>query len=1099
MKAGLTSRPSNRAENNKNNNSLFIQPSSSASDHPISDQSLTEDDRRNQSPLDPIVRIGSVQAPSAKSVERIITIPIDITKLDDGITSITGFNIKIHYDSSALNLIEDEEEALEILDDNIPLRHVISQLSESAAGWLVDEATEESGEGASKLTAVSGRLTETATGGIVHIAGAGSVGLSVDDAEAISASNPLHLGSLVVRVPAGTLDQSIDLDLRLDEVLITGSTKDQISATLTTTEVIDGVLTLQSQTSTTDTTPPSVRLTHSTLKMSATSTVTAILSEGSEDFSADDLIATGGAISDFTRISPTEYTALFTPTPQSSVNGSVTIEPAAFSDSAGNWNTEGELVTITVNTSNPWVSLTTTDNKLTAGETALIRATLSELSEDFGEDDLEISGGVLSDFTKVDELNYTALFTPAANSTNDGVISVAIGAFTDLENNSNITASAISMGVETTIPSVDLTASGLGSDTMLTVGESATISAQLSERSLTLTEDDLIVSGGELSDFQAISTSLYTATFTPSDNSTTHGIVQVKAGTFSDLAGNDNAADTTLTIPVETTVPSVAFTTTADSLNAGETATITVTLSEESPDFSQDSLLVSGGVLSQLQASSATSYTGTFTPTAESTADGQLSIAAGQVSDLAGNTSTEDAVIKLTVETTVPTISFSSSDDTLTAGDEATITATLSEPIASFSADDLQISGGQISNFGKATSSFNKISDSEYSFNTFSDTEYTFVLTPTPESTDNAVVFLDANTLTDAAGNTNNTSADIEMTVETTIPTVTLSCSDPILTIGESTLIEADLSEPSFDFTLDDINVSGGSLADFKVVNASQYTAMFTPFANTTTTSSAVVAPGNFSDAAGNQNTLGESPMLTIDTKAPELVLSSSLATLGIGESTQIQFTLSEPSSDFSLDNVSVTGGTLSDLSGSGTTYEATFTPMTNVTTTATLKVLEQQFSDLHGNGNLATEIIMIDIDTLTEPATIPNRPRHRQWDHPDLGTSSTIALTDLVTGAAQRQSARDIIRYLDDAVASLFQGTAPTQQQADIDGDGQFHPFTDGMLLSLYATSADLDISDSQQLIYTPGTWEDSVETGVPIVKSLIETSFGTFQNTAD
>ena len=91
---------------------------------------------------------------------------------------------------------------------------------------------------------MSGRLTETATGGIVHIAGAGSVGLSVDDAEAISAYNPLHLGSLVVRVPAGTLDQSIDLDLRLDEVLITGSTQDQISATLTTTEVIDGVLTL---------------------------------------------------------------------------------------------------------------------------------------------------------------------------------------------------------------------------------------------------------------------------------------------------------------------------------------------------------------------------------------------------------------------------------------------------------------------------------------------------------------------------------------------------------------------------------------------------------------------------------------------------------------------------------------------------------------------------------------------------------------------------------------------------------------------------------------------------------------------------------------
>ena len=112
------------------------------------------------------------------------------------------------------------------------------------------------------------------------------------------------------------------------------------------------------------------------------------------------------------------------------------------------------------------------------------------------------------------------------------------------------------MGVETTVPSVELKASGLGSDAMLTVGESATVSVQLSERSLTLTEEDLIVSGGELSDFKAISTSLYTATFTPSSNSTTHGMVQVNAGSFTDLAGNDNATDTILSIPVETTVPS---------------------------------------------------------------------------------------------------------------------------------------------------------------------------------------------------------------------------------------------------------------------------------------------------------------------------------------------------------------------------------------------------------------------------------------------------------------------------------------------------------------------------------------------------------------
>ena len=106
--------------------------------------------------------------------------------------------------------------------------------------------------------------------------------------------------------------------------------------------------------------------------------------------------------------------------------------------------------------------------------------------------------------------------------------------------------------------------------------------------------------------------------------------------------------------------------------------------------------------------------------------------------------------------------------------------------------------------------------------------------------------------------------------------------------------------------------------------------------------------------------------------------------------------------------------------------------------------------------------------------------------------------VSDLVTGTAQRQSAEDILTYLDDTVAGLFRGVAPSLEEADIDGDGQLHPFTDGMVLSLYATSAALDVSDSQQLIYVPGAWEDSLETGVPIVKSLLESSFGTFQNTA-
>ena len=88
--------------------------------------------------------------------------------------------------------------------------------------------------------------------------------------------------------------------------------------------------------------------------------------------------------------------------------------------------------------------------------------------------------------------------------------------------------------------------------------------------------------------------------------------------------------------------------------------------------------------------------------------------------------------------------------------------------------------------------------------------------------------------------------------------------------------------------------------------------------------------------------------------------------------------------------------------------------------------------------------------------------------------------VSDLVTGTAQRQSAEDILTYLDDTVTGLFRGVAPSPEEADIDGDGQLHPFTDGMVLSLDATSAALDVSDTQQLIDAPGTWEDSHETEV-------------------
>ena len=89
----------------------------------------------------------------------------------------------------------------------------------------------------------------------------------------------------------------------------------------------------------------------------------------------------------------------------------------------------------------------------------------------------------------------------------------------------------------------------------ITSGGAATITFALSESSTDFVASDITVSGGSISNFSGSGTT-YTATFTPTANSTTNGVISVASGTFSDAAGNFNAdgsdANNTATIAVNT-------------------------------------------------------------------------------------------------------------------------------------------------------------------------------------------------------------------------------------------------------------------------------------------------------------------------------------------------------------------------------------------------------------------------------------------------------------------------------------------------------------------------------------------------------------------
>ena len=177
---------------------------------------------------------------------------------------------------------------------------------------------------------------------------------------------------------------------------------------------------------------------------------------------------------------------------------------------------------------------------------------------------------------------------------------------------------------------------------------------------------------------------------------------------------------------------------------------------------------------------------------------------------------------------------------------------------------------------------------------------------------------------------------------EIVVPTITISTDDTSLTLGETAKITFRLSQDSTDFEAEDVSVSGGDLSGFEAISATDYTAVFTPDANSTENGTLVVAAGRFSNSSGTTNNSRVAQSIRVDTRdliSPVLEISASDDQLLVDETATIRFTLSEASSDFTAQDVAVSGGTLSDFSGSGTEYSASFTPLENSTADGVITV----------------------------------------------------------------------------------------------------------------------------------------------------------------
>ncbi|MEJ2767065.1 Ig-like domain-containing protein, partial [Photobacterium sp. MCCC 1A19761] len=447
------------------------------------------------------------------------------------------------------------------------------------------------------------------------------------------------------------------------------------------------------------------------------------------------------------------------------------------------------------------------------------------------------------------------------------------------------------------------------SDTALKAGETATITIELSEASSDFNAGGITVTGGSLSGFTANSGTNYTATFTPSADSETNATLDINAGVFTDAAGNSNAAATQLSINVDTQKPSghsVAFGDTLYSDAEKGSASFSFRGAETNAAFSYTISSNGGGTVS----GSGTTASATHQVSGidlSNLNDGELTLSV-VLTDTAGNAASE-VTANSALDTTVPSGHSVALNDTSYNGSEAgsaSFTFSGAEIGANYSYVLSSSNGGaDVTGSGEISGISETVSLGDISG--LNDGDLTLSVTVTDDAGNAATPVLDTASLDKAQ------------------PTVTtFSASDTALKAGETATITIELSEASSDFNAGGITVTGGSLSGFTANSGTNYTATFTPSADSETNATLDINAGVFTDAAGNSNAAATQLSINVDTQKPSghsVAFGDTLYSDAEKGSASFSFRGAETNAAFSYTISSNGGGT---VSGSGTTASAT-------------------------------------------------------------------------------------------------------------------------------------------------------------------------------
>ena len=722
-----------------------------------------------------------------------------------------------------------------------------------------------------------------------------------------------------------------------------------------------------------DTTAPTADLSSSITDGSTTNAasfpITLTFSESIGGLSLDDLVITNGSASN---LSGSGASYSFDVTPAADGVVSVAFGGSVVSDVAGNANSAASSFSLTSDRTAPGTPTVTSPiaEVLTNAEFINVDGTADagstvRLHRDNNNDGAVDSGDTLLtiQILGVAETSYSL----AGGLASDSVNALLVSAIDDFGNASSAVAVS-NVTQDSTNPAPSIAFGVTGPTNSLSIPVTVTFSEDVTG----FDASDVSVGNGTLSDFLSVSAT--TATFNVAPAADGAVTIDIGAAAATDGAGNSSTAATQASITSDTVIPTANFSPIFSGPTNSSPITVTLTFSESVTGLDIVNIGATNGSVSDLTGSGA-EYTFQLTPTADGTVS--VLLAGNATSDAAGNFN-DATLYELVSDQTAPatpTVSSPSSDASTNA-----VSINVTGTVAGGEATTVKLYRDS-DNDGLLGEGDVLVGSQELDSVT---TDFSISTSLTENSTNRFFA-----TATDATGNESSGASSGVITQDSISPTTTVVIDGTSPSNASSLDVTVSFSEEVVGFAEEDLVVVNGSVSNF-ASGIGGYTFQVTPTSDGEVSVS--VASGAATDVAGNDNQTGSSSIIS-DRTAPIASISSGEADPTNAVTITFGITFSEDVTGLTTDDLTIDNGTITGLSGSGSTYQVNVSPTADGL--VTLSLLTEGTADAAGNLSGSAS------DSVTSDRTAPGVSISSLLSGPTNASSIlvTITFTESVAG----------------------------------------------------------------------------------------------------